>query len=212
MSELRKYQEKVLDSNKKVVFCNWKREKGKTYTIAKEIYYGCGYFHLRENKNIVVISGVNANVECKVIYDSIRELFAEEVVNIKFSKDKIEIINQRDKVCTVKFINSLNFERIRELDKIDKVYCDEFIPTKSDIEFILGFTKQVKIFTTYVDNEDFEYISDVENKIDKKEWISNQIEELMNEYSSIPKAENTTMRREKVLNQIMMLKRTFDIK
>lgn len=90
------------------------------------------------------------------------------------------------------------------------MYCDEFIPTKSDVDLILGFTKQVKIFTTYVDNEDFEYISDVENKIDKKEWVPNQIEELMNEYSSIPKAENTTMRREKVLLQIKMLKELFE--
>ncbi|MBS5307770.1 hypothetical protein [Clostridium sp.] len=212
MSTLKKYREKALSSNKKVVFCNWKREKGKTYTIAQEIYYCFLCSRVNENKNIVVISGANADVECKNIYGFIKELFLKEAVHIKVSKDKIEIINQKDRSCTVRFVNSLNFEHIGGLAKTDKVYCDEFIPTKSEVDLILGFTKQVKIFTTYVDNEDFEYISDVENKIDKKEWISNQIEELMGEYSSIPKAENTTMRREKVLYQIKMLQDVFKIK
>lgn len=210
MSELRDYQRKAISSNKKVVFCNWKRESGKSQAMAYEIYND--YFRLIENKNVIVISGASANIECKILYDLLRELFTEEIVDIKVYKDKIEITNRRNKVYTVKFISSLNFECTRGLGNVDKAYCDEFIPSKSEIECILGFAKQVKIFTTYVDNEDFEYISDVENKIDKKEWISNQIEELMMEYSSIPKAENTTMRREKVLLQIKMLQDVFDIK
>lgn len=214
MSELREYQKKAILSDKKVVFCNWKRGNGKSEAMAYEIWNE--NFRLTENKNTIVVS-INKDMECKVTYDFIRELFTEEMVNINIKgfRDKIEIKNQKDKIYTIKFISLsdfFNYKETRGINKVDRVYCNEFIPSKSEIEYILGFTKQVKIFTTYIDNEDFEYISDVEDKLDKKEWIFNQIEELMKEYSSIPKFDNTTMRREKVLLQIEMLNNLFDVK
>lgn len=213
MSGLREYQEKARLSKKKVVFCNWKRGNGKTYTISEEFIIQSS---IADEDNTVVVISLHGNVTaCKLMYNNLREnKYVDGTIRVKANKEEIIITNLRGINTNVKFIRDIDFEKARNILKdlkVRKVYCDEYIPDKKCLKYILYLdcVEQVKIFTTYIDNEDFEYISDVEDKLDKKEWIFNQIEELMKEYSSIPKADNTTMRREKVLLQIKMLKELF---
>lgn len=216
MSELREYQEKARLSKKKVVFCNWKRGNGKTYTISEEFSIKSS---IADEDNTVVVISLHGNVTaCKLVYDNLREnKYVDGTIKVKENKEEIIITNLRGINTNVKFIRDIDFKKARNILKdlkVRKVYCDEYIPDKRDLEYILCLdcVEQVKIFTTYFDNKHFDYISDFEDKLDKKEWISNQIEKLMKEYSSIPKFDNTTMRREKVLYQIKMLKEVFDIK
>lgn len=213
MRDLKKYQEKALYSKKKVMLCNWKRRNGKTYTISEIIYFD--FLLAKKDNSIAVISGCNKGVECKIVSDYLRELTKSEEFKIQFLKEEIKIKNKKGIMTTIKFINANDFidsKHILQDMQVQKVYCDEYMPTKSEIDDILKLNcvEKVKIFFTYMDNEDFEYISDVENKINKGDWIEQQIEDLMGEYSSISKCENTTIRREKVLTQIKMLKDLFN--
>ena len=213
MRELKDYQKNAIYSKKRVTFCNWKRGSGKSYVLAENIYYDTS--SAVNDTNIIIVSNLSKYNECKVIYDYLRNdvMGSDCYDRISVLKSEIEVKNKHKLTTNIKFIGENEFKNQNvDLNNVDKVYFDEYIPNKSEINGLLNFDniKKINIFTTYMDNEEFEYISDVKNKINKKEWVYNEIEELMREYSDIPKSGNTTMRRENVLSQIKMLKNLFN--
>ena len=208
MRELKDYQKNAIHSKKRVVFCNWKRGSGKSYVLAENIFYDAS--SAVSNINIVVVSNLSKYNEHKIIYDYLREEYYYDKLSVL--KNEIKIENKHKVVTNIKFINEEELEnRIVDLNKIHKIYFDEYTPNKLEINNLLRFDniKKINIFTTYMDNEEFEYISDVKEVLDKREWVDLEVQKLMEEYSSIPKLDNTTMRREKVLHQIQMLRDVF---
>lgn len=207
MRKLKEYQKKAIESEKKVVFCNWNRESGKTFTIAEAIIGD--FSNENKNENVVIISKCSGHIESKIIYEYLEKHVRFEVLRIINCENCIKITNKNNITHNLYFIQESkmnNSELLRGL-RIDKIYFDEHIPSEKEIKHLLnvGDVKKIKIFCTCFDNKDFEYISDFEYKLDKRNWVSDEMDKLMKEYSSITKAENTTIRREKILLQIKML-------
>lgn len=206
---MREYQEKILKSQNRVVFGNLKRGSGKSYTIAMSIKEDV--CNSDTNSDIVVVLQPNGSSSENIVAGYIKDFTKNEVLrwrSCKFKKDEITIINRNGVSTRINFIRySDDFVyAIKEL-KARKVYFDDCIPNKDEIKDItlINSIKKVIALFTYIENEEIEYIDDVKISIDDREWIPKEIRELMGEYSSISKCENTTIRREKVLIQIEML-------
>lgn len=200
MSE-REYQQKLIESKSKIVFCNWDRGKGKTYSIIQKM--------LKEGGSWTFISSVS-NTKQRIIQ---RELEDWKIANpkiimeFKCRNERIEIYFNREYEVEPLFISFETYKNFRISPRIDYIVFDDDEINLSIIKEAIAIRglKQIIIATTM--RESFEYISDKEDKIeiDEQEWIDNQIKELMKEFANIPKADNTTKRREVVLDMINRL-------
>ena len=187
MREMRDYQEKMLNSNKKIIICNWDRGKGKTYSIIKKIKNN------KINKAVIVTNFKKSIVEEEI--KKIKEIYTDKIIKVTQS-------------------DSLNND-FRGISNIDAIFFDEYIPSSKEINYLIEPTLkqngQIFIMFNY---KNIEYIEDEEDYVDKNtktkefnklEVINKQIQELYEEYMSIEKTEKTTIRRDKVLMQIRML-------
>lgn len=201
MSE-REYQQKLIESRSKIVFCNWNRGKGKTYSIIQKM--------LKEGGGWIFISS-HPHVQCKIISEQLenyRRISNPKIVReSKVKTGSIEIYFNREYQVSPLFISFETYENFRISPRIDYIVFDDAEINLSIIKEAITIRglKQIIIATTL--GESFEYISDKENEIEinEQEWIDNQIRELMKEFASIPKADNTTKRREVVLDMINRL-------
>lgn len=206
---MREYQEKILKSQNRVVFGNLKRGSGKSYTIARAIRNDI--CDSDTDGDIVVVLQPSGSFSENIIAGYIKDFTRNEVLrwrSCKFKKDEITIINRNGILTRISFVKySDDFIHVTKELKAKKVYFDDCIPNKNEIKDItlINSIKKVIVLFTYIENEEIEYIDDVKIAIDDKEWTLKEIRELMGEYSSIIKCENTTIRREKVLIQIEML-------
>jgi len=186
MSEMRVYQEKMLNSKKEIVVCNWERGEGKTYSIFRKIM---------ENKNgkYLYISPF----EPRALQDYFREYVYEENILIKLhkcSRDKISIEFNNGDILEV-FCYKPNNEP-RALRNISITFFDEYYPSKEYIDSIVKPKDVIQIFIM-MSNNTIEYIDSRTNKITRSNFCDIQIEELMIEYAETPKNKNTTLSREK---------------
>lgn len=198
----RNYQQKLINSQAKVVFCNWDRGVGKTYSIVKKI--------LEKHGNWVFISNTPSN-KTKIIKEKIDELFKgeldyyREVHDFDFicSQNSIDIkydVNYM-KPISIKVIEPKNFRPSPTIDYV--VFDDEFdYDIFREAKSIRGLSQII-----ITSSEEIEYISNKEDIINEDEWIDKEINKLMREFSDINNAENTTKRREIVLNMIERLGR-----
>lgn len=195
MGEAREYQQKMLKSKKRIVFCNWDRGSGKTYGIFNYMLINSG--------NYTVICD-DTHSMAKVYIDKLEEWkhkyseFNEIISSVKTTKDeiRIEICGSRGK--TWKKINIKFESNIINLSySTDCVVFDEYIPNRSELQHALNI-KDTKIFIMNTLG-DIDYITD---KVDLSDFYEKQIEELKIEYSTIPKKENTTKTRESILSLI----------
>jgi len=194
MSEMRVYQEKMLNSKKEIVVCNWERGEGKTYSIFRKIM---------ENKNgkYLYISPF----EPRALQDYFREYVYEENILIKLhkcSRDKISIEFNNGDILEV-FCYKPNNEP-RALRNISITFFDEYYPSKEYIDSIVKPKDVIQIFIM-MSNNTIEYIDSRTNKITRSNFCDIQIEELMIEYAETPKNKNTTLSRENILKQINVL-------
>lgn len=206
MSEMREYQQKLIKSKCKIVLCNWNRGKGKTYSIIQKM--------LQKGGSWVFITPICTR-KCDVIHKELEMYFREENIcyrEFKVSNNRIEIhFNKefylRDGVKDL-YILFENADKFRFSPKVDYVVIDDYeLNSRDEIRRVISEAKTIRgleqiIITTSID--DFEYISDKEDiiEINEQEWIDNQIRELMKEFANIPKADNTTKRREVILGMI----------
>ena len=208
MSEMREYQQKLIKSKCKIVLCNWNRGKGKTYSIIQKM--------LQKGGSWVFITPICTG-KCDVIHKELEMYFREENIcyrEFKVSNNRIEIhFNKefylRDKVKDL-YILFENADKFRFSPKVDYVVIDDYeLNSRDEIRRVISEAKTIRgleqiIITTSID--DFEYIDDKEIiNIDKSKWIDSEINKLMNEFSNIPKEENTTKRRDIILNMIERL-------
>ena len=194
MSEMRVYQDKMLNSKKEIVVCNWERGEGKTYSIFRKIM---------ENKNgkYLYISPF----EPRALQDYFREYVYEENILIKLhkcSRDKISIEFNNGDILEV-FCYKPNNEP-RALRNISITFFDEYYPSKEYIDSIVKPKDVIQIFIMMINNN-IEYIDSRTNKITRSNFCDIQIEELMIEYAETPKNKNTTLSRENILKQINVL-------
>ena len=79
MSEMRVYQDKMLNSKKEIVVCNWERGEGKTYSVFRKII---------ENKNgkYLYISPFSS----RILQDYFKEYTYKESNSIKLYKSSRE--------------------------------------------------------------------------------------------------------------------------
>lgn len=198
----RNYQQKLIKSESKVVFCNWDRATGKTYSIAKKV--------LEKHGNWVFISNTPSN-KTKIIQEKINELlkgeldYYREVHDFDFicSQNSIDIKYDGNymKPISIKVVEPKNFRPSPTIDYV--VFDDEFdYDAFREAKTIKGLNQII-----IVSSEEIEYISDKEDFINEDEWIDKEINKLMKEFSDIDNAENTTKRREIVLNMIERLVR-----
>lgn len=192
----REYQQKLMKSKSKIVMCDWDRGKGKTHAIANFINEK---IDVNERINILVVTR-NPKETSIILQDKIEDMVdcnKYEVRGVGF--EKIMIDDRRGYIVATISITQ-NIENYRGA-KFDYVLCDEYIPSSNQLSiFYHSGAKQVCILGTF----DIDYITDKE-EINEDEWIDNQIKELMQEFSSIPKVDNTTKRREVVLYMINRL-------
>lgn len=208
MSEMREYQQKLIKSKCKIVLCNWNRGKGKTYSIIQKM--------LQKGGSWVFITPICTR-KCDVIHKELEMYFREENIcyrEFKVSNNRIEIhFNKefylRDGVKGL-YILFENADKFRFSPKVDYVVIDDYeLNSRDEIRKVISEAKTIRgleqiIITTSID--DFEYIDDKEIiNIDKSKWIDSEINKLMNEFSNIPKEENTTKRRDIILNMIERL-------
>lgn len=208
MSEMREYQQKLIKSKCKIVLCNWNRGKGKTYSIIQKM--------LQKGGSWVFITPICTR-KCDVIHKELEMYFREENIcyrEFKVSNNRIEIhFNKefylRDGVKDL-YILFENADKFRFSPKVDYVVIDDYeLNSRDEIRKVISEAKTIRgleqiIITTSID--DFEYIDDKEIiNIDKSKWIDSEINKLMNEFSNIPKEENTTKRRDIILNMIERL-------
>lgn len=195
MSEMREYQQKLLNSDKKIVMCNWERGNGKTHAIMQKI--------LQSEGNWVFITNT-VHSKQNLMYDKISQALKSygKGFVLETRGNMIALTFVCEKKIHIYFENANTFRYGIKYDYV--VFDDEIV----DIEVIrqaktIRGLKQIIIATT---DEDFEYIDDGNNlTIDKENWIEQQIKELMIEFSNISKNERTTMTREKILGMIKQL-------
>ena len=196
MSEMREYQQRLLKSESKVVLCNWERGNGKTYSIISKI--------LQEGGDWVFITQTYYSKQ-NIIYGELSKILRGRNLSysLKINNNKIELIIVNDKTINIYFESSYAFRNRIRYDYVvfddEKIDLDLIREIKTNRDF-----KQVIITTTM---DDFEYISDKQEvvELNRKEWINQQIKELMMEFSKIRKDERTTMTREKILGMIRQL-------
>lgn len=186
----RVYQEKMLNSKAKVVFCNWNRGDGKTYSIFRKIREE----HIQ--KSIYVSKSNN-----KALGSCFKRYIERNEYNIKIDKNiKISMDFGRD--IEIICLNAINDYDIRCLKDIEYIFFDEYIPTERELDLLKILNpKQIYIMTT---KEGMECIDNI-NIVNPTNFYDTQIQELMIEYQNTPKRENTTMTRDKILQQIRML-------
>lgn len=204
MSE-REYQQKMLNSESKIVLCDWDRGKGKDYSIAQSIVRNIPNIPSR----IVVFTNYNSRHVSGELFDNLSYMLGDECVEGR----GLEVIVIKDskgsKFLTIHIFNSSEIETIARGYKADYVYFNEYVPNKEQLDYICSDKlKQVYILGTFK----FDYISDnntVEN-INREQWIDNEIDKLMKEFSKTPNKENTTKTRESLLGMIEKLKNMRD--
>lgn len=197
MSEMREYQQKMLESKGKgMVLCDWDRGKGKTYSIANFI---ARKINFNRPSKILVVGG---NYYCRYIQEELKRIINDEFDIVYSGIETITVIGFKDgkKHILADITVTSSVEKSRGM-KLDYILCDEYMPSSNELNmFYNSGAKKVYILGTF----GIDYISDKEkNPI---EWIDDEINKLMYEFSSIPKEENTTKRREIVLSMIMKLK------
>ena len=184
MREMRDYQEKMLNSNKKIIICNWDRGKGKTYSIIRKIKNN------KINKAVIV-----TNLKKSIVEEEIKEIYTDKIIKIIHPDSLNNDFKGNSNIDAIFFD-----EYIPSSKEINYL-----------IEPTLKQNGQIFIMFNY---KNIEYIEDEEDYVDKNtktkefnkyEVIDKQIQELYEEYISIEKTEKTTIRRDKVLMQIRML-------
>lgn len=201
MSEKRVYQEKMLNSKKEIVFCNWERQKGKSYSIFNKILQNRNgkYLYISPYEPIALQEHVRRYIDKnkQIILDY---KISRDSVIIKFAQRDYEDCNKN--VILEIFCIKPNIE-FKGQRAIKMAFCDECYLDKKYIDSILKpmGVKQIYFMLT---NDDIEYI-DSRNSSKVENFYEKQIEELMIEYSNISKNEKTTLTRENILKQIKVL-------
>jgi hypothetical protein len=201
MSEKRVYQDKMLNSEKEIVVCNWERGDGKTYSIFNKILQN------RSGKYLYI-----SPFEPIALQEHIRKYVDKNkqiILDYRISRDRVTIeFAQRDyedydKNAILEIFCIKPNTEFKGQRNIKMAFCDECYLDKKYIDSILKpmDVKQVYFMLT---NDDFEYI-DSRNSTKVENFYEKQIEELMIEYSNIPKNERTTLTRENILKQIKVL-------
>lgn len=207
MSEKRVYQDKMLNSEKEIVICNWERGDGKTYSIFKKILQD-------KNGKYLYIS--------KFTFMALQDYFKEYVNennNIlsycNLSKDKTIIEFKNGNTIQVYYIKpSSEFKGQRNI-KI--AFCDECYIDKIYIDTILKPMDVKQVYMMFT-NDNIEYIDsrkiNTEQETMKKcfniakydktmnTFIDANIIKLIDEFSKVPMNEKTTMTRNSILDMI----------
>lgn len=195
MSEKRVYQDKMLNSKKEIVVCNWERGEGKTYSVFRKIM---------ENKNgkYLYISPF----EPRTLQDYFKEYVYAEKEKFKLykvSRDKIYIECNNGDVLEI-YCYKPNVEP-KELKNIKIAFFDECYPSKEYIDNVIK-PKDVEQIFIMITNDNIEYIINSQNKVfNYREFFEQQIQELMFEYAGMHKDKTTTLTRENILKQIKVL-------
>lgn len=201
MSEKRIYQDKMLNSKKEIVVCNWERGDGKTYSIVSKILQN-------GNGKYLYVSAFEpiALQECIEEYIDINK---ERILNCKISRDKITIEFARrnpedfNKNVIIEIFCIKPNTQFKGQRNIKSAFCDECYLDKQYIDGILK-PMDVKQIYFMLTNDNIEYI-DSRNSTKVENFYDKQIEELMIEYAETDKNRNTTLTRENILNQIKVL-------
>lgn len=194
------YQQRMLESKSKVIICDWDRGKGKSYSIAD-------FIKEKANFNMPIKILVVEASKCRafaILQEKLKEVIESDVYDITIQGfDKLVITKTVGckKYNLVNITITSNVESSRGI-KVDYVLCDEYIPSSDELSmFYNNGAKQVYVLGTF----DIDYISDNNINVDKNTWINEEINKLMVEFSNIPKEENTTKRRDIILNMIERL-------
>lgn len=196
------YQNKMLNSQKKFVICNWKRGSGKTTALVKKI--------LVPNKKILWVSkNNNLNYLHYCIKDIIHENIEIETL-CGCLKGKIIIKFKHGNRTTIDFINNMNSSQIEGEGSYDWIIGDEVFINKECIQNNIKLKEDGQIICAFTDDE-LEYISDEDNNdIDIAEtnikfdrFIDNQIIKLSNEFEEYDN--HIRGQREEILSMIERL-------
>ena len=203
MREKRDYQVKALYSPKQIVVCNWDRGKGKTYTLVEKIRKEFKW----TNKDMDVLYIVQGNVDTysKLVFQYLKE----DIYNVEYEINNFIskiVMKDKDKILTIYFINIDNLYAIKGSSKKDYIMFDDCYPSKNQLDIVepLLKKKSSQIYITLT-ADNVEYIDD-DRDFNEKEEIKQQIKELYLEFRNVEKSDKTTIRREKILQQIQVLK------
>ena len=189
MREEREYQQKMLNSKKGMVICNWKRRSGKTDSIVQKILSEKeGRFLILANHvgymTDCIESGINPNISIR------RKQMQSEITHEVDGKLMYIIIKDNSAIIEKNVMNNL-----------DLVFYDEYIPNGKEIDSLRSMgAKQIYVVMT---DENIEYIDGVS----EEDFYDKQINKLKEEFDNTANKENTTKTRESLLNMIERMER-----
>ena len=147
---MNKWQEKMLESDKRIIICNWGRGKGKTQAIFNKI--------IRQDSGVFVYFNIN-----KATRDWFKFVFKEYFEDNCYGKIAIypdKIICSFDNGTEYEILLlGTNIESIKGYKKIDMVFYDDCFPDIESFESILE-NIHVKQFYVMFSNSNVEYIDD----------------------------------------------------
>ncbi|WP_291566950.1 MULTISPECIES: hypothetical protein [unclassified Clostridium] len=194
------YQNKMLNSQKKLVICNWKRGSGKTTTLIKKI--------LVPNKKILWISNNHLNFLNHCIKDVIPENIEIETLH-QYLNDKLIIKFKDGNRTTIHIVNNINSSQIEGEGSYDWIIGDEVFINKECIQSNIKLKEDGQIICAFTD-DDVEYVSDedyngedTQINIKFNRFIDNQIIKLLDEFEYSEKKEKILY----MIEKLMRLKR-----
>lgn len=213
MSEKRDYQEEMLYSKEKIVFCNWARGTGKNYAITRKIIENLNEQEEEESNFLIVSDGCfvdtlgmlyknNDNIMKGIAFSySYKNIYDDKQLYLTIFKCDYK---HKANIYELKDCNNLKEKNI----KLKYAFFNEKYPTQEDIDLclLLG-AEQIFIMIT---DENLKYIGTKIGEISNKPgeiilFVDNQIEELIEEFKKIEKTNKTSMYRNDILKQIKEL-------
>lgn len=189
-SELKEKVKEIIESDKRIVICDFDRGIGKTTAsliIANKL--------VSKGNTVTILYGNKNMLKC-AIYNSVSSCGS--------AIDKRIILKTVDKIKDLKPTDYIIF------DDVYDVY------NKEEIENYSKMCGKIIVFSTFKYNKDIDIIryskDDLLNsykpskEILLEDFKKQEIQKLMKEFSEIPNIENTTMTRERILNMINTIK------
>lgn len=210
MSEKRVYQDKMLNSKKEIVVCNWERGDGKTYSVFKKIM---------EDKNgkYLYISPFEP-IKLRKCFEEYIQKEKDGIKSVKDSRDKIFLEYNNGNVLEVFYIKPNT--QFRGHRNIKIAFSDECYLDKYYIDTVL---KPMDVGQVYImiTNNRIEYIDSKQIKTEQEkmkeclhiatkgqmmnQFIDASIVKLVNEFSLLPQNEKTTLTRNSLLDMMIKL-------
>lgn len=208
--KLNKYQKELLESDKRLIICDWDRGLGKSYGTFAYIHNKC----VKDKTNVLYI-GFNPTVYCKMFNDFICKNKLKDYIEyiegydfVYYNKSKIYFRNKSLNINTLRGLYNFDYIIFDDSFSIENLFkFKDYINYSTKIIITLSSNKNPKIdIFSYKNNDGNCYENEIEenkiNNITIESFKDKSIKKLMKEYLNMESIERTSMTRERILGMI----------